>query len=91
MLTDVRTSVIIDVLTRFIFRVIVSFTSVLIHIKLPRELGLQKKRKYSGQMNCSRRLRWTGTVALRGQKINTGRIMKGKTERKRKLARPGYR
>jgi len=42
-------------------------------------------------MNYSRRLRWTGTVALRGQKINTGGNMNGKPERKRKPARLGYR
>lgn len=42
-------------------------------------------------MNRLRRLRWTGVVAVRGQKINTCRIMSGKPERKRKPARPGYR
>jgi hypothetical protein len=91
MLTDVHTSVIIETLTRFIIRVVASFISILNRMKLQREFRIQNKGKRSGQMNYSGRLRWTCTVALRGQKIKTGRIIDGNAERKKKLARPGYR
>lgn len=60
MLTDVRTSVITETSTRFIIPVIPSFTSVINRTKLPREFRIENKRKHSGQMDYSRRLRWIG-------------------------------
>jgi hypothetical protein len=39
----------------------------------------------------SRRMRWTGHVALMGEKRNAYRILVGKLEGNRSLGRPGHR